>query len=104
MPEETNIEMDVPSEGEYIYEALFGEAGASAESVSFYPPVIQNQGAKNKTRMACTRYGMVHAINAQNKAVAEIDGMRWHEIHAEGMWLNFLKVEPTAEKDGATLQ
>ena len=54
--------------------------------------------------MACSRYGIIHAINAQNRMVAEIDGMRWIEMNPEVMWKNYLKENAKAEKEGATLQ
>ena len=54
--------------------------------------------------MACSRYGAIHAINAQNKAVAERDGMRTYEYNPEVMWENYLKLNAMAEWEGATLQ
>jgi len=54
--------------------------------------------------MACSRYGAIHAINAQNKAVAEVDKLRTYEYNPEVSWANYLKVNPAAEKEGATLQ
>lgn len=105
IPQETNLELDVPREGEREYEELFGgENSVDAVYNVFYPPTIFNQGAKAKTRMACSRYGIIHAINAQNAAVAKIDGMRTYEYNPEVMWQNFLKVSPQAEQEGATLQ
>lgn len=49
--------------------------------------------------MACSRYGALHAINAQNKAVAEVDKLRTYEYNPEVMWQNYLKVNPAAEKE-----
>ena len=54
--------------------------------------------------MACGSYGICHAINAQNRAVAEIDQMRYYEIPAEGQWMRRLETSPSAEKYGSTLQ
>ena len=54
--------------------------------------------------MACSRYGALHAINAQNKAVAERDGMRTYEYNPEVMWENYLKLNAMAEWEGSTLQ
>lgn len=100
---ETILELDQPKEGEHEYETLFGSSDSQAGNV-FYPREIQNQWAKAITRMACSRYGMCHAVNAQNHAVQWKDGMRFYEIPWEGMWENYLKVNPSAEKQGATLQ
>lgn len=105
MPQESLIELDVPRENERKWEDLFGgENSVDTVYNVFYPSTIFNQGAKPKTRMACSRYGIIHAINAQNKAVAERDGMRSFEYNPEVSWGNFLKVNPDAEKEGATLQ
>lgn len=100
---ETNIVMDVPKDGEFHYESLFWSED-SQDPKEFLPPSIQNQGLKKITRMACSRYGMTHAVNAQNKAVQWVDWMRFYEIPAEGQWENYLKVNPNAEHEGATLQ
>lgn len=102
-PIETTIELDVPDERDYEYDPLFGVSESDGYNV-FYPKTIFNQWAKNETRMACSRYGAAHAINAQNRAVAAIDGMRTYEFNPEVMWGNYLKVMASAEKDGATLQ
>lgn len=100
---ETILELDQPKEGEYEYETLFGSSDSQEWNV-FYPRYIQNQWAKARTRMACSRYGMAHAVNAQNKAVQGKDGMRFYEIPGEGVWETYLKINPQAEKEGATLQ
>lgn len=47
---------------------------------------------------------MAHAVNAQNKAVQGKDGMRFFEIPGDGAWETYLKVNPAARKEGATLQ
>jgi hypothetical protein len=110
MPEETLLELDKPKEGETMYEELFGsdklEPSGDVDKVYnvFYPTTIFNQGTKPITRMACSRYGIIHAINAQNLAVAAIDKFRTYEYNPEVMWENFLKTTPNAEQEGATLQ
>ena len=101
----TTLELDAPDARDYKYEELFWANNEKKEwYVVFYPPHIQNQGLKPRTRMACSRYGMSHAVNAQNSEVAKIDGMRWYEIPAEGQWENYLKVNAAAEREWATLQ
>jgi len=99
----TDLELDQPQEGEHEYETLFGSSDSQWSNV-FYPPSIQNQGAEDITRMACSRFGMVHAVNAQNLAVHKVDWMRFYEIPGKWVWENYLKVNPSARKDGATLQ
>lgn len=47
---------------------------------------------------------MVHAVNAQNWAVQKKDGMRFLEISGKSMWEVYLKENPKAEEEGATLQ
>lgn len=86
MPEETNLELDQPSPSDLVYEELFGSTGGELGNVLMMPAHIQNQGAKPATRMACSRFGICHAINAQNKAVSERDGMRYFELPAELYW------------------
>src|SRR4030065_696951 len=103
LPPEVNIELDQPRETDFIYETLFG-GSAEKTPKEYLPPHIQNQSANDITRMACSRYGLVHAINAQNLAVSKVDGMRFYEIVAKVSWENYLKENPSAKKDGATLQ
>ena len=103
LPEETTLELDQPREGEHEYETLFGSSDSQGGN-AFYPRQIQNQGLKPRTRMACSRYAMAMAVNAQNHAVQGKDGMRFYEIPGEGVWETYLKVNPQAEKEGATLQ
>jgi len=47
---------------------------------------------------------MVHCINAQNWEVQKKDGMRFLEISGKTMWEVYLKENPNAESEGATLQ
>ena len=103
-PQQVEIELDKPEANEKQYEDLFWGERSSGSGFSFLPLTIFNQGAKPLTRMACSRYGIIHAINAQNRMVAEIDGMRWIEMNPEVMWKNYLKENAKAEKEGATLQ
>ncbi len=100
---ETTLELDQPRDTDLVYETLFGATWWS-EPKEFLPPNIQDQSANESTRMACSRYWLVHAINAQNLAVSKIDGMRFYEIVAKTSWDNYLKVNPFAKKEGATLQ
>jgi len=100
---ETTLVMDEPRELELEYETLFGSDASQGEN-HFYPQIIQNQWARKLTRMACSRYGMCHAVNAQNWAVKKKDGMRFLEISWEAMWEIYLRTNPKAEADGATLQ
>lgn len=100
---ETTLELDQPRDTDLVYETLFGATWWS-EPKEFLPPNIQDQSANESTRMACSRYWLVHAINAQNLAVSKIDGMRFYEIAAKTSWENYLKVNPSAKKEGATLQ
>ena len=100
---ETTLELDQPRDTDFVYETLFG-ATSWGEPIEFLPPHIQDQSANESTRMGCSRYGLVHAINAQNLAVSKIDGMRFYEIVAKTSWDNYIKINPAAKKEGATLQ
>lgn len=102
-PIETTLNLDQPKENELEYETLFGSSDSQAGNV-FYPQIIQNQGAKALTRMGCSRYGICHLVNAQNWAVKKKDGMRFLEISGEAMWEIYLRKNPKAESEGATLQ
>jgi len=103
LPPEVEIELDKPRDTDLIYETLFGSTSENSPK-ELLPPHIQDQSANDSTRMACSRYWLVNAINAQNLAVSKIDGMRFYEIVAKTCWENYLKVNPSAKKDGATLQ
>ena len=103
-PQETTINLDVPDERDYLHEDLFGNLEELPESVLYLPEHIQNQWAKTVTRMACSRFGLCHAINGQNKAVQEKDGMRYFELPAKMYWEQYLVSNPPARFEGATLQ
>lgn len=103
IPEETDLVLDQPRDTDYEYQSLFWSTESSNMAL-FLPPSIQNQWTKYKTRMACSRYGICHAINAQNLEVSKKDLMRFYEIPWESMWENYLKVNPKAEQEWATLQ
>lgn len=68
------------------------------------PQVIQNQWLKSITRMACSRMGLAHCVNAQNWEVKKRDWMRFLEISGQAMWEHYLKENPNAESEWATLQ
>ncbi len=54
--------------------------------------------------MACSRYGMVHIVNAQNLHVSEVTGGEFAELNPKPYWLEYLEGNPSARTDGATLQ
>lgn len=103
MAELETIELDTPDPRDYMYEDLFGSS-YNTETVEFLPINIQNQSDSKNTRMACSRYGICHAINAQNEYVKWKDGMRYYVLPAKFYWEEYLKVNPKAEQEGATLQ
>lgn len=103
LPEETNIELDVPDDRDYKYDELFG-ATEEPSPIAFYPVHIQNQASFPITKMWCSRFGMCHAINAQNEYVKSKDGMRYFELPAKIYWEAYLKTNPKAKTEGATLQ
>ncbi len=97
------IELDQPDERDFKYEDLFGSAYFN-DTVEFLPTHIQDQSREKLTRMACSRYGICHAINAQNEYVKTKDWMRYLELPANMYWQMYLKENPKAEQEWATLQ
>ena len=95
---------DEPSSLDYEYEEVFGAAEAVTEGVLLACPDIQNQGERLKSRMGCTRYGLVHGANAVNYAAASTGAKEYDPIDAFEMWSRYVDVEVQAERVGATLQ
>lgn len=54
--------------------------------------------------MACSRYGITHAINAQNARRAKETHTALVEIQALDMWMRRLAVNPSCEYNGDSLQ
>ena len=103
LPHETNIVMDVPDCRDYDHEQLFWSTEWE-DKIEFYPEHIQNQASFDDTHMACSRFGMTHWVNAQNRFVHWKDGMRFFEFPARNFWQQFIKINPKAKTEGATLQ
>lgn len=100
-----NAAFDSPLPTDYPYEAVFGSE-TDEGTITFIArvPRIQNQGAENVTRMACTRFGITHIVNSQNRRVAEKTVNPYVEAIAKDYWLAYLKTNPSAEENGASLQ
>ena len=91
-----NACFDIPDERDWQYEVLMW----SQDFLEINWPDIEvfNQWLKPVTRMSCTRVWLWHIINAQRK-------VNWiTPIDIEAFWLRYLKVNPNAEKDWASLQ
>ena len=101
---EQNACFDSPSSLDFVYEQVFGTQKETPEAVEYIPKTIFNQGAEHITRMACTRYGLIHVVNAQNQAVDKITGTNTPELNPKAYWLDYLSNAPLAEEQGATLQ
>lgn len=102
---ETNAAFDSPLPTDYPYEGVFGSV-SSDSTITFIArvPTIQNQGAERVTRMACTRFGLTHVVNSQNRRVSNETVNPYVESIAKDYWLAYLKDNPSAEENGATLQ
>lgn len=97
MSEIENGALDVPDERDYPYEVLMWSE--EFKKIDFPKIRIWNQGLDRKTRMACTRYGLGHIINAQSI----LSG--WDELlDLYDFWMRYLVKNPSAEADGATIQ
>lgn len=104
LPQETTIDLDVPDDRDFVHDDLFGSIDETPDKIEFYPEHIQNQASFPDTKMACSRFGMTHGINAQNRYVHWQDWMRFFEFPARNFWQQYLKVNPKAKTEGATLQ
>jgi len=97
MQEIENAVIDVPDERDYQYETLMWSE--EFQKINFPKIKIWNQGSDKKTRMACTRYALGHIINAQNVINEWIEFLDLYNF-----WERYLKKNPSAESEGATLQ
>ena len=105
MDEIFSAAVDEPSSLDYEYsEALLWAEVSYPESFELLPDDIQNQWAEFVTRMACTRYGMTHVVNAQNLMVSKETWTEYVRIIAKTVWEEYLKTNPYAESEWATLQ
>lgn len=97
---------DEPSSLDWEFETLFGAENVSVPPDAFFAtlPRIQNQTEQPETGMACTRYGMTHIVNSQNLRVAQETAGAFVELFAKDAWAEYVKANPTAQRDGATLQ
>lgn len=98
LPEETPIQLDQPSSLDLEYEFLFGDTNSGSSKVYFPTPEIQNQGAESVTRMGCSRFGLIHIVNAQNKFTADHTDSSFEVLVAKHYWLEYLKENPSAEQ------
>ncbi len=106
MEDNLNSCTDVPSPSDYSYEEVmvFGNNNIVANQAEFRTPIVFNQGEEDITRMACSRYGMVHIINAQNQYVASIINSTPELLQPKQYWIDYLNQNPNAQVQGATLQ
>lgn len=97
---------DEPSSLDWEFGTLFGAENVRVPPESFMAvlPRIQNQTEQPETGMACTRYGMTHIVNSQNLRVAQEAAKSYVELLAKDAWAEYVKTNPLAQRDGATLQ
>ncbi len=95
---------DEPRSTDWTTEQVFGSESNDAAAMEFAVPKIENQGAQHVTRMACTRYGLVHVVNAQNDHVSMVTAQPYEYLNPIPVWTEYLKENPAAESEGATLQ
>jgi len=102
--EPLNACADEPKSTDFAYDQLDFGSTEEVTDIKFLPKTIFNQGAEAVTGMACSRYGMVHIVNAQNLHVSEVTGGAFAELNPKPYWLAYLEENPDARRDGATLQ
>lgn len=98
MPEIQHSTTDVPDERDYQYGEI---VGWDVPPVTFPTEKITwfNQLAQPETYMACSRYGITHVVNGQNLLV---NGTQ--PVNPVSLWEEYIKINPSAISDGATLQ
>ena len=97
-----NAGTDNPSSLDWDYQLVAGNSTGNVRKR--YPFTIQNQWLQAKTKMACSRYGITHAINAQNSHRAWETNTSLVEIQALDLWLRRLAVNPSCEYKWDSLQ
>jgi hypothetical protein len=102
--EPTNACFDEPESTDFEYGEIDFGSTAEITDIKFLPKTIFNQGAESVTGMACSRYGMAHIVNAQNLYVSEVTGIGFTEYDPKPYWMEYIKSNPDALKNGATLQ
>jgi len=48
--------------------------------------------------MACTRYGIVHAVDAQENSASELSDFKPVKVDPYGLWLEYLVQDVNAER------
>ena len=98
MEEILNAVQDVPDERDIPYEWLVGSLEYTPVKFPVDKLNIQNQGAQSITRMACSRMGLAHIVNWQTLLTENTQDILWINL-----WERYLKVNPNAESQWATL-
>ena len=94
---DTTINLDPVDERVYDYQSVFGSETRSMPNPTFD---IQNQGAEAFTKMACSRFGLVHIVNAQNSIVSKLTGNSPYRLHfGRDWWKEYLEENPSAQYD-----
>lgn len=72
---------DEPSSLDFATADVFGSVETStAEQRMYSVPTIQDQSSKTITRMACTRFGLAHCVNAMELFIKETTGRDFKEV------------------------
>ena len=103
------INLDQPLATDYQYQEVFGSEFYEKKNIPVPIITIQNQWAQNISKMACGEFWLVHIINAQDKLQSKFQWLwKWLNYFTEkkalNEWLEFIKIYPSAEYEGSTLQ
>lgn len=105
MPEETKLNIDIPRDTDYKYQAVFGAIEPMKNRMRVPKITIFNQGAELKTKMACGNYAMGHIVNAQNTIADAVYKVKHIELNPWIIWKEkLLPINPNAEFEWTTLQ
>lgn len=102
-PHGTPLELDQPRDTDYEYEEVFWDTEKKGK-LNVPLITIQNQWADKFTRMACGQFWLTHIMNAQNKIEYAIKKLPFTEYQAIDFWREIVKITPTAEFVGSSLQ
>ncbi len=93
-----NACIDLFDERDYKYSDLLWAWILPEKPINAPKITILNQSLKSITRMACTRYWIIHIINMQRV-------LNWEtEVDWLAFWQRYLEINPFAEEMGASLQ
>lgn len=99
-----NWAIDCPDDRDFHFESLFWDVTHFKKDFPYKELKVWNQGLDHRTAMSCTRCGGTHITNAQNIQEIKLTGKIIPEINPFVRWEEYLKENPDAQRNGASLQ